>query len=456
MVNRRQRQHAPRIAFVTTCKGRVQHLKQTLPQNLKDNAGYRNAVFVIISYGDPETVRYVEECHPAELQSGRVLLFHVQGVDKFKMAHAKNVAHRCGIEAGADILVNMDADNYTGMHFAQYIADQFTNFDRVFLWGCMIKGKLDRGISGRIACRTEDFMKCGGYDETFAEWGPDDKDFNMRLRLLGLIGIEIPHEFLSAVRHNDRMRFKEYPDANGTDYEIDCVKDAVNPTCAIANYGNYGCCTGIHNFDTFELRPTATRIFGIGLHKTGTASLNRAFQILGYDSVHWPSARWAKSVVREMNEYGHSRLLDCSFASCDLPIPLYFKQLDKAYPGSKFVLTIRPTANWLRSVERHFLHEFNPYRKQWNNDWATHQIHKMLYGRKAFDREIFAKRYHDHNLEVMEHFKGRPNDLLILPTGHSGWDMLCPFLDQPVPSVPYPHLNVTPLYAVQLPQAPQS
>jgi hypothetical protein len=35
-------------------------------------------------------------------------------------------------------------------------------------------------------------------------------------------------------------------------------------------------------------------------------------------------------------------------------MPEVFKQLDKAYPGSKFILTMRPEAAWLRSVERHW------------------------------------------------------------------------------------------------------
>ena len=41
-----------RIAFVTTCKGRVQHLRETLLRNINDNLDYPNCVFVVLSYGD--------------------------------------------------------------------------------------------------------------------------------------------------------------------------------------------------------------------------------------------------------------------------------------------------------------------------------------------------------------------------------------------------------------------
>lgn len=438
--------HEPRIALVTTCKGRVAHLAQTLPQNLKDNAGYRNAVFVIVSYGDgADTVRYLKEHHMADMESGRVVLYHVLGVERFKMAHAKNVAHRCGIAEGAEILVNVDADNFTGLHFAQWLGDLFRREEDVYAWGCMIKGKMDRGISGRIAVRAQDFLKAGGYDECYEHWGPDDKDFNMRLRLLGLDGVEIPARFLSALRHTDRMRFKEYPGAVGTPYETEEIKERVDPQDPIANYGDFGCCQLTRNLDPvfLQLRKVPTRVFGIGLHKTGTTSLDHALSILGLDSAHWPSARWAKTVFKQMREDGRSRLLECSYAACDLPIPLFYKQLDEAYPGSKFILTIRPDTDWLTSVERHFQDEYNPYRRQWNTDWATHQLHNALYGRKSFDRNIFMERYYRHNMEVMRYFANRPQDLLIFPTHHARWESLCPFLGQPLPDEPYPHLNAT-------------
>ena len=46
------------------------------------------------------------------------------------MAHAKNMAHRLGIIEGADILCNLDADNFTGPGFASYIAEQMQAGDR--------------------------------------------------------------------------------------------------------------------------------------------------------------------------------------------------------------------------------------------------------------------------------------------------------------------------------------
>ena len=47
-----------------------------------------------------------------------------------------------------------------------------------------------------------------------------------------------------------------------------------------------------------------------------------------------------------------------------------------------------------------------------------------------------------HNAEVVEYFKDRPDDLLVMDiTKEDPWPRLCAFLGEPVPSVPFPHSN---------------
>lgn len=438
----------PRIAFCTTCKGRAQHIKQTLPKNLADNDRYPNAVFVIVDYGsEDDLLPYLRQHHAKDILTGRVVIYSLRAQGSFRMAHAKNVAHRCGILEGADILVNLDADNYTGAGFAEYVAHEFEGRDRIFLWACMIRGVLDRGISGRIICRTRDFMKVCGYDERFEKWSPDDKDFNLRMRRLGLEPIEIDPRFLTAVRHTEKMRFREYPEARGTPYDVDAFKDSVNPQRAVVNTDGYGCApVASRNFAASDMwiAPLPTRIFGIGMHKTGTTSLHTALQMLGLDSAHWKSAHWAKAIWTEMRDYGYSPTLERHYALCDLPLPLLYKELDQAYPGSKFILTMRDESAWLASVEKHWSYDRNPFRQVWDTDAFTHQIHCVLYGRKMFDADIFLKRYRQHNAQVMHYFRNRPNDLLVLDMGSvRSWEKLCGFLDRPMPLMAFPKVNDT-------------
>jgi hypothetical protein len=431
------------IAFCTTCKGRVQHIEQTLPQNLADNATYPDCKFILVDYNSQDHLyRYLQLHHRQALDSGRLVYYYHPAPGPFRMAHAKNMAHRLGIAEGADILVNLDADNFTGVNFAQYIEERYEGARGHFLWARMVQGELPRGINGRIVVTKEAFLKVGGYDERFSTWSPDDKDFNLRLRRLGYRGDEIPAQFLNAVTHTDKMRFREYQHVT-THVGEDQLETVHSLSTTVVNYGDIGCGTVYRNLESgpITLGPVPTRIFGIGMHKTGTTSLHHALRVLGYDSAHWESAHWARVIWEEMRAEGRSSTLERHYALSDLPIPLMYRELDKAYPGSKFILTLRPEADWLASVQNHWSHDHNPYRGSWATDPFTHRVHRELYGQKGFDAELFLGRYRRHNEEVKEYFKGmgREGDLLVLDSAFEfKWVLLCDFLGQPVPTSPYP------------------
>jgi hypothetical protein len=435
----------PRIAFCTTVKGRAQHLKLTLPKNLADNAAYENLVFVVLNYNSQDDLlQYLAAEHSAAIESGRLVVYSFFEAEKFCMAHAKNMAHRCGILEGAEILVNVDADNYTGLGFADYVAEKFEQ-ENIFLWARMVKDgpdRLPRGISGRIAITAKAFLLAGGYDEKYETWGPDDKDFNLRLRNLGFERVEIDRCYLASVPHNEKMRFKEYPHIYSnpdydTAFEIDCSTEIT-----IANFGRFGCGVVIRfeiEWKRIELGPLPTRIFGIGMHKTATTSLHFAFQALGYDSAHWLSTQWVRQIWREMNWFGRSKTLEGHHALCDLPIPLLFRLLDGAYPGSKFVLTIRREDLWLKSVADHWNPATNPFRAGWDSDAFSHRMHELVYGRRDFDAPTMLARYRKHNADVLAYFKNRPQDLCVMQMDEgAGWPELCGFLGRPIPATPYP------------------
>jgi hypothetical protein len=113
------------IVFCTTSKGRAQHVELTLPRNLADNADYEDCRFVLVDYGSHDhLVDYLALKHRRDIDTGRLVVYNFPEPGPFRMAHAKNIAHRLGLIEGADILVNLDADNYTGPGFARYVAEQ--------------------------------------------------------------------------------------------------------------------------------------------------------------------------------------------------------------------------------------------------------------------------------------------------------------------------------------------
>jgi hypothetical protein len=361
------------------------------------------------------------------------------------MTHAKNMAHRVGMREGADILVNLDADNFTGPGFATYVAQNVRG--NKFLGPGNIKGqgrKL-RGCSGRIACTVPQFLKAGGYDEKFETWSPDDMDFNFRLQRSGYGVVEMDRRFLEAIPHNDGLRFREYPHAmvSNDDPSMDpyAMVHKVSATSTVVNYGKIGLGTVYRNYsdEPIRLEPLPTRIFGIGLHKTATTSLHAALSILGIDSAHWKSGDWARDIWDEMNTFCKSKTLEASYALSDLPICLLYEKLDTSYPGSKFILTVRDEAKWLESVRAHWSYERNPHRWEWDVYPISNRLHQALYGRKTFDAEVFLSRYRQHNMEVLRYFESRPNDLVVMDVDRGDdWVKLCGFLGKPIPACGYP------------------
>jgi hypothetical protein len=436
------------VAFCITCRGRAQHIKLTLPKNLADN---RKAKFVLLDYGSPDDLlEYVTTAHAEEVASGRLAVYSYQA-DRFKMAHAKNMAHRCAILEGADVLVNLDADNFAGKDFDLYVENLFrqAEYDRamfsqpqIFLWARMIQGQMKRGISGRIAMTAKTFLLVGGYDEYYADWGCDDKDMTARLTRLGYNAIEIDAQFLDAIHHKDKLRFKEYPHAR-PEPGVDSGSFYLENDNTIANFGHFGVGVVARLYDSrlvgpYRLEPLPTRIFGIGMQKTATTSLDAALKILGYESAHWESGKWAVAILREMRK-GRSLTVEKHFAVCDLPIAILYKELDKAYPGSKFILTIRDDADWLESTRKHWSYEHNKFRTDWDVWPAANIIHRATYGQKEFDAEIFLARYRRHNAEVLEYFKDRPQDLLVMNMSeNAGWNELCGFTGRQIPGMAYP------------------
>src|SRR5262245_18328678 len=95
-----------------------------------------------------------------------------------------------------------------------------------------------------------------------------------------------------------------------------------------------------------------TKVFGIGLHKTSTSSLACALYTLGYDVAGYfdPSELGSGQVLTD-----HVMRVAAEYdAVQDMPWPLFFRELDEQFPGSKFVLTTRDPDRWVSSVVRHF------------------------------------------------------------------------------------------------------
>jgi|TARA_B100002003_G_scaffold251824_1_gene297905 hypothetical protein len=171
------------------------------------------------------------------------------------------------------------------------------------------------------------------------------------------------------------------------------------------------------------------KVFGIGFHKTGTSSLGTALSMLGY-RVAGVQGAWNQDIAEKAQDIAFS-VVDEFDAFEDNPWPLLYRELDEHYPGSKFILTLRPSDEWIRSVVNHFGNESTPMRK-----W----IYGV--GSPVGNEAVYLNRYRKHNQDVTAYFAGRDESLLHMHiTKGDGWDKLCEFLGEPIPDGDFPDIN---------------
>lgn len=166
------------------------------------------------------------------------------------------------------------------------------------------------------------------------------------------------------------------------------------------------------------------KIFGVGMSKTGTSSLEDCFRELGL-LPHKRFDRRLKDLVRAGGD------LETVFREAegyrsfqDAPWYLLYRELDQRFPGSKFVLTQR------KDAETHA-----------RSAWA-HAVRKGNREGGPTDEylEAKARTYVEHNQAVIDYFRDRPGDLLVVCwEDGDGWESLCGFLGVEVPDAPFPH-----------------
>ncbi len=173
------------------------------------------------------------------------------------------------------------------------------------------------------------------------------------------------------------------------------------------------------------------KVFGIGMNKTGTKTLNACFKAFGLTT-------WSYD-LQLLKAYAEGRLEEIFAVSDrydsaeDWPWPLLYKEFDRRYPDAKFILTTRKDPDtWFASLCHH---------ADRTGPTEARQIvykHEMPHLFKA----EHIDRYITHNREVVKYFSDRPGKLLQVcwETG-SGWKELAEFLGLSIPVIPFPHEN---------------
>jgi hypothetical protein len=201
------------------------------------------------------------------------------------------------------------------------------------------------------------------------------------------------------------------------------------------------------------------KYFCIGRNKTGTTSLKKAFEDLSYISGDQRSAEWLTDRFYFSGEF-EPIIEYCKTAQVfqDVPFsyPDTYKYLDAAFPGSRFILSVRDNAEqWYRSITRFHAKMFGngkiPTAEDLRN--ATYVRKGFMYNTvrifgtlddDPYNKEIMVAHYERHNREVMRYFKHRPDDLLIINVAEPGaYKKFIEFLGVDSPCDTFPWENRT-------------
>lgn len=155
----------------------------------------------------------------------------------------------------------------------------------------------------------------------------------------------------------------------------------------------------------------SNKIFQIGFNRCGTTSIHQFFLDNGLKSIHWDRGNLARRI--KMNSLAKLPLLkgyeeyEC-FTDMESPITgdfayiEHYKELDRQYPGSKFILNLRDIEDWIKSRLNHGEGRYiNIYKR---NENLTNDEDVISHWRDI---------WHKHIEDVKNYFKDRPDDLLV-------------------------------------------
>lgn len=170
-------------------------------------------------------------------------------------------------------------------------------------------------------------------------------------------------------------------------------------------------------------------IFGIGFPRTGTTSLTKACEILGCKGSH------GLSLLKRDLYRGNFRL-PLEWDVLVGGISHYYIALDKKYPGSKYILTIRNEDDWLDSINR-----------VWKITQSPSEYNIILpgmwpnFGILSYDLDVLRAIWRSHIAGVKGYFSQRQSDLLVFDMDNPEWKPLCKFLDIKIPNESFPYMN---------------
>jgi len=201
------------------------------------------------------------------------------------------------------------------------------------------------------------------------------------------------------------------------------------------------------------------KYFCIGLNKTGTTSIKKAWEELGIIVGNESQAKnlfdsWVIRDFRPIIKYCKTAQ---AFQDSPFSFPYTYIALDYAFPNSKFVLTVRDDAEeWYNSLTRFHAklwgHGSIPNKNDLMNainstkgrPWIVNQTLFNTPESEPYKKDVLISFYNRHIFEVKEYFKSRKKDLLVINLKEKdSYFKFCKFFDKAPFGEEFPWENKT-------------
>ena len=199
------------------------------------------------------------------------------------------------------------------------------------------------------------------------------------------------------------------------------------------------------------------KVIGAGFGRTGTLSLKRALEQLGFDPCYHMMqlgrhpehvALWRQVAAGAPVDW--PSLFENYQATVDWPSCNYWEAQLAAFPGAKVILSERDPEAWYASIMNTIYPSSAAAREKARegSDPAALERSAMVYeviwdgvfdGRMD-DKAHVIDRYLAHNERVKRLL---PSSKLLIFNPADGWPPLCEFLRRPQPDAPFPSVNST-------------
>jgi len=182
------------------------------------------------------------------------------------------------------------------------------------------------------------------------------------------------------------------------------------------------------------LNKNYNKVFVIGFNKTGTTSLRRTMMLWGFKIGNQQVASMMVEDYANKRYDRIFRLVETADAFQDVPFsyPLLYKKLDKKFPNSKFILTVRDSKEqWFNSLLNfHSKKAGNKPPKKEDLDRINNIYRGFMLDTKylvwdypevkLYNKQHYTDKYTKHNNDVRHYFKNRPDDFIEINLSNQG------------------------------------